>query len=145
MVVLVLLAMIGVPVLEIAVFIEVGGAVGLAPTLLTVVASGGLGIALLRRQGLEALSRCREALDAGRLPVAELFDGLCLLLAGALLLTPGFVTDGLGLALFVPALRTALRRAVGRRLARRGRLIECEFEVGADDDTDGAPPRSLPR
>jgi UPF0716 protein FxsA len=114
--------MIGVPIVEIAVFIEVGGRLGLWPTLATIILTAMAGTALLRQQGLATLQRVRESLEANRFPMAEVFDGLCLLVAGALLLTPGFVTDAAGLLLFVPAVRVALRQAFGRYLVASGRL-----------------------
>ena len=114
--------MIGVPIIEIAVFIEVGGRLGLWPTLATIILTAMAGTALLRQQGLATLQRVHESLEANRFPMAEVFDGLCLLVAGALLLTPGFVTDAAGLLLFVPAVRVALRRAFGRYLVASGRL-----------------------
>lgn len=112
--------MIVVPVAEIAVFIEAGDLLGLWPTIGAVILTAMIGSALLRRQGIATLARVRESMDAGRLPVAELFDGLCLLIAGALLLTPGFVTDGVGLLLFMPPLRALLRGMLARRLKARG-------------------------
>ena len=117
-----LLAMIGVPIVEIAVFIEVGARLGLWPTLATIILTAMAGTALLRQQGLATLQRVRESLEANRFPMAKVFDGLCLLVAGALLLTPGFVTDAAGLLLFVPAVRVALRQAFGRYLVASGRL-----------------------
>ncbi len=135
-----LLAMIGVPIVEIAVFIEVGGRLGLWPTLATIVLTAMVGTALLRQQGLATLQRVHESLEANRFPMAEVFDGLCLLVAGALLLTPGFVTDAAGLLLFVPAVRVALRQAFGRYLVASGRLDAWTekpgpFASGGDDDT----------
>ena len=117
-----LLVMVGVPIVEIAVFIEVGGRLGLWPTLATVILTAMAGTALLRQQGLATLQRVHESLEANRFPMAEVFDGLCLLVAGALLLTPGFVTDAAGLLLFVPAVRGALRRAFGRGFGGGGGL-----------------------
>ena len=162
MIFLLLLAFIGIPLLEIAVFIEVGGILGLWPTLGVVILTAIGGTTLLRHQGLAALGRARSNLEIGRLPMAEVFDGVCLLLAGALLLTPGFVTDLAGLLLFVPALRAALRRALARHLMASGRhgtrahgfandrdrgggtVIEGEFEVeshdGGQEGTDGGSP-----
>jgi UPF0716 protein FxsA len=67
------------------------------------------------------LRRAQRHLDRGELPVGEVFTGLCLLVAGALLLTPGFLTDAVGFALFVPPIRDALGRFVLRRLLRRGK------------------------
>ena len=109
MAVLLLIAFIAVPLIEIGVFIQVGGLIGLWPTLAVVVLTAMIGTWMLRQQGLATLARARAHTDRGVLPARELFDGLCLLFAGALLLTPGFVTDGVGFLLFVPPLRDALR------------------------------------
>ncbi|WP_299399651.1 FxsA family protein [Pelagibius sp.] len=117
---LVLLAVfIGLPLLEIAVFIEVGSALGVWPTIAATVATAIAGSLLLRAQGLATLLRARVQMDQGQLPAREMFEGICLVLAGALLLVPGFVTDALGLLLFVPPFRELLRRFIGQRLAAR--------------------------
>ncbi len=158
---LLLAAFILVPLIEIAVFIEIGGVIGLWPTLALILLTAMLGSWQLRAQGLATLNRARSQMEQGVMPARELFDGLCLLVAGALLLTPGFVTDAAGALLFVPPLRDILRRAIGRRLAEntetrvhrdgrevhRGRgVIDAEYEDVSDrDDTDDEPPRSLPR
>ena len=119
---IILFLMIVVPIIEIAVFIQVGGWIGLWPTLGTVILTAMAGTALLRQQGFATLRRAQESLAAGRFPVTEVFDGLCLVVAGALLLTPGFVTDAVGLLLFVPALRSLLRDTLGRYLLQTGRV-----------------------
>ncbi len=119
---IILFLMIVVPIVEIAVFIQVGGWIGLWPTLATVVLTAMAGTALLRQQGFATLRRAQESLAAGRFPVTEVFDGLCLVVAGALLLTPGFVTDSVGLLLFIPALRAFLREHLGRYLLQTGRV-----------------------
>ena len=69
------------------------------------------------------MARGREQLDRGQLPARELFDGFCLVIAGALLLTPGFMTDAIGLALFVPGFRDWLRQYLGRRMKTSVRRI----------------------
>ncbi len=164
---LILAALIGVPLLEIAVFIQVGGLIGLWPTLGLVVLTAVVGTWQLRAQGLATLTRARGQIDRGVLPTHELFDGLCLLVAGALLLTPGFVTDALGLLLFVAPFREVLRGWVTRHLKahaqtrvwvdgeevyRRGpdgTVIDAEFqEVRPDEGADDGRPRrpgELPR
>lgn len=158
---LLLAAFILVPLVEIAVFIEVGGLIGLWPTLALIVLTAVLGSWQLRAQGLATLNQARRQMEQGIMPARALFDGLCLLVAGALLLTPGFVTDTVGALLFVPPLRDALRRAIGRRLTehaetrvyRNGRevyrgkgVIDGEYEdVNDRDGPDDEPPRSLPR
>lgn len=116
------LALVIVPIIEIAIFIEVGGALGFWPTMGIVVLTAFVGAFLLRHQGLATLEKARASLDQNRFPVDEVFAGLCLLVAGALLLTPGFFTDALGLLLFVPALRRTLGRQLLRYLAARGQV-----------------------
>jgi UPF0716 protein FxsA len=161
---LILIAFICVPLIEIAVFIEIGGLVGLWPTLALIVLTAVLGSWQLRAQGLATLSRARSQMERGEMPARELFDGLCLLVAGALLLTPGFVTDSIGALLFVPPLRDALRRAIGRHIATRAetrvfvhgrevhrqgpgsRTIDGEYDDVTDrTGGDSNPPGRLPR
>ncbi|MGF1591866.1 MAG: FxsA family protein [Kiloniellaceae bacterium] len=143
---LILLAVvfIGLPLLEIAVFIEVGGAVGLWPTIAATIATALAGSLLLRTQGLAALARARAQMDRGELPAREMFEGVCLVLAGALLLVPGFVTDAIGLLLFVPPLREALRWLIARHLAAKAARGEARIFVdGVEVDPrrpGGAPP-----
>ena len=113
---LLLVAFIGVPILEIALLIEVGGIIGLWPTLGLILLTAVIGSWQLRTQGLATLARARTQLDAGNMPARELFDGFCLVIAGALLLTPGFVTDAVGFLLFLQPLRDAMRLWLGKRL-----------------------------
>ena len=108
-----------VPLIEIGVFIEVGGWIGLLPTLGLILLTAVLGTWQLRAQGLSTLARARQQMEQGQLPAQELYDGFCLIIAGALLLTPGFVTDALGFALFVPAFRRLLRRVIAQRIRLR--------------------------
>lgn len=115
---LIVLIFLGVPILEIAVFIQAGSIFGLWPTLAATVVTAVLGAALVRAQGMAALYRARESLAQDRIPVAEVFTGICLLLAGALLLTPGFVTDTVGFLLLVPPLRTVVGRWILTALLR---------------------------
>ncbi len=94
-----------IPLLEIAILIEIGKVVGAGYTILLVIGTAALGAALLRQQGVSTLVRVQQQLDQGHLPATELLEGLILLIAGALLLTPGFFTDIIGFAMLVPALR----------------------------------------
>lgn len=105
---LIILIFLGIPILEIAVFIQAGNVFGLWPTLAAIVVTAVVGAALIRAQGMAALQRARQSLARDRIPVAEVFTGICLLIAGALLLTPGFVTDTVGFLLLVPPLRAVL-------------------------------------
>ena len=118
--VILLFVFIAVPIAEIAVFIQAGGQFGLWPTLAIVILTALGGTALLRYQGLRTLGRVQESLHRGDVPVGEVFTGLCLLVAGALLLTPGFLTDAVGFALFVPGIRSFLAGGVLHTLSKRG-------------------------
>ena len=110
------LALLVVPVVEIAAFIVIGDAIGLWPTLLMILVTAVLGTILLRRQGLALFAQMRREMDAGRVPARELADAAMLLAAGILLLTPGFVTDAIGFALFLPPVRAAIRTFVTSRV-----------------------------
>lgn len=143
---LLLAAFIGVPLLEIAVFIEVGDRIGLGWTLLLIVVTALLGTWQLRAQGLATLNRARGQLDQGVLPARELFDGLCLLFAGALLLTPGFVTDTVGFLLFLAPVRDVLRRQASDRMARQrpGDGARTRVWVNGEEVSPGPRPRKGP-
>lgn len=106
---MVVLAVIALPVVEIALFIKSSQWIGLLPTIALAIGAGALGIAMVRRQGLATLMRVRGQLDRGEMPLAEAFDGLCLALAGGLLLLPGFFSDALALLLLLPPVRAGLR------------------------------------
>lgn len=116
---LILLLLIGVPLLELAVLIKVGSQIGVLPTIGLLVAIGLLGAYLIRRQGLSAMRKTEQALRQGRVPLEATLDGLALLLAGALMLTPGFLTDILAIGLLIPPIRRWLARAILLRFARR--------------------------
>jgi UPF0716 protein FxsA len=101
----VLLLVLALPLLEIAGFVVVGRQIGVLPTLGLVIATAIAGSVLLRVQGFGVLSRIRKELDAGRDPSRELANGVMIALAGVLLLVPGFITDILGILLFLPPVR----------------------------------------
>ena len=134
----ILLAFIGVPLIEIALFIQVGGFIGLWPTIGIVIATALAGTALIRRQGLNTLQRAQAEMDAQRLPVRELFDGICLIFAGAMLLTPGFLTDTVGFILLIPPLRALLGRYVWRAL-QNAKGVRFEMPSGQPYRDDDGP------
>ncbi len=105
------------PILELALLIEVGQRFGFWPTFALVVATGLLGAALARSQGRRAWRAIQQRLARGELPDAELLDGVLVLLAGIVLVTPGLITDLLGLTLLIPPARRWVRQALRRRLA----------------------------
>jgi len=133
MVLILLIAMIGVPILEIIVFIEAGGYLGLWPTVGAVILTAIVGSALLRHQGLSTLARAQENMAAGKVPVTEVFDGLCILIGGALLLTPGFITDAVGFSLLIPPVRDILRRMASRHFANKANM-HVWTDTPPDDD-----------
>jgi UPF0716 protein FxsA len=108
-----------VPIVEIAVIIQVGQAIGVIETLLLMVAVSVVGAWLVKREGIGVWRRAQRQLDTGVVPGRELVDGMLIMLAGALLLTPGFVSDCLGVLLLLPPVRAGLRRLVIGRLRKR--------------------------
>ncbi|GHD39708.1 membrane protein [Thalassobaculum fulvum] len=105
---LVLLVVLGLPVVEIWLMIEIGRDIGALPTVALILATAGLGMLLFRVQGMATLARVQAHLDRGEAPVGELLSGLGLLVAGLMLLIPGFLTDAIGLVLFIPPVRRLL-------------------------------------
>ena len=116
------LFLIALPVLELALLIKTGQVVGLWPTLAMVVGAGVLGAVIMSRQGMSVARRTREAIAQGRPPVGPVLDGAFLLLAGALLITPGFLTDVMALALLIPPIRRKVGRWCVRRLVERAHV-----------------------
>lgn len=110
------LAFLAVPLIEIALFIQVGGAIGLGWTLLIVIVTAILGTFLVRQQGLQALGQVKSSFNQMRDPSEALAHGAMILFSGALLLTPGFFTDAVGFALLVPAVRLAVFRWARSRI-----------------------------
>lgn len=114
-----LLLFVVVPLIELALLIEIGQLVGLLPTIALVVLTGIGGAALARAEGLRTLWSLRSALEAGRLPGRELMDGAAILVGGALLLTPGLLTDLVGFSLLLPPTRRWIQDRISGSLERR--------------------------
>jgi UPF0716 protein FxsA len=110
------LAFLLVPIIEIALFIQVGGLIGLWPTLGIVVLTAIAGTALVRSQGFRVLADLRSSFERLSDPTEPLVNGAMILFAGALLLTPGFFTDSLGLLLLIPGVRSAVYRWIRARV-----------------------------
>ena len=126
------LALIALPMLELALLIKTGQVIGFWATLGLVVAAAVLGAAIMSRQGISVARRTREAIAQGRPPVGPVLDGAFLLLAGALLISPGFITDVMALALLVPPIRRKVARWCVRRLAERAHVQVEVHEPTAD-------------
>tara|TARA_R110002074_G_scaffold181899_5_gene346691 strand:- start:13993 stop:14511 length:519 start_codon:yes stop_codon:yes gene_type:complete len=136
---LLLIAFIATPIIEIAVFIEVGGRIGLWSTIGIVILTAVIGTAMLRQQGISVLFRIQENLNANRMPLRELFDGVCLVAAGALLLTPGFVTDAIGFLLFIPPLRQTIATYLGKHMLARAEVHIRTQEMRNDGQNPAGP------
>lgn len=108
-----------VPVAELMLLIRIGQAIDLLPTLAIVILTGVIGAALARHQGLRTLGRINEATARGEMPTQELLDGLMILVAAVVLVTPGVMTDAVGFALLIPPIRTLLRRKVAAYFKKR--------------------------
>lgn len=140
-----------VPIAEMYLLITVGGIIGPLPTVAAVMLTAVIGVALLRRQGLATLTRAQQRMQVGEMPAEEMLEGIGLALAGAFLLTPGFITDTAGFVLLVPGLRRAIvaplaasfvpvgpsagpRSGAGQagRRAPPGDVIEGEYEKKAE-------------
>jgi len=121
------------PIAELYVIIQVGGAIGLLPTLALLVIDGLLGAWLARTQGRQAWVRFNEAMAAGRVPAKEVVDGAMIIFGGALLLTPGFITDILGIILLIPPTRAIVRGMMrwGASKTPAGRPAFFVYNVGS--------------
>lgn len=112
-----------VPLAELYVIIQVGQAIGVLDTLALLIVISVVGAWLAKREGLGVLRRIQRSLDAGRVPGTELVDGFLILFAGALMLTPGFLTDILAILLLLPPTRAVVRRQLRRAFARRIEIL----------------------
>jgi UPF0716 protein FxsA len=116
---LLVILFIAVPILELWLIIEIGGLIGVVPTLALLLADALLGSLLLRHQGRGAWRRFNQALAERRFPAREVADGLMIAVGGTLLLTPGFITDVFGLFLLIPPTRAIARRVLRGFVSRR--------------------------
>jgi UPF0716 protein FxsA len=116
---LLILVFVVVPIAELYLILQVGDAIGAVPTILILIADSLLGSALLRSQGRTVWRQFNAALAEGRMPHRELFDGVAVIFGGAFLITPGFLTDIIGLLLLIPPTRALTRRLAAGWLGRR--------------------------
>ena len=151
---LLFVALIVVPLAELWVILRVGERIGVASTLAILIGVSLAGAWLLKQQGVATWRRLRSTLRSGRMPTDEVIDGALILTGGALLLTPGFLTDAVGLVLLIPVTRTSVK-AVGRRwiagrverrLGTRSRVVPTTVvRRTGRDAASGTPPDRLPR
>lgn len=164
----ILFLFVAIPIAEIWILISVGGIIGVVPTISLVVLTAIAGTALIRHQGMGLILKARQGLDRGEPPVGAVIDGAFLLVAGALLLTPGFLTDAIGFLCLVPIFRRSVAAWLWARYANRttfgqtgfsgpgagtgqsrpnrggisGSIIEGEFTEVDPGDTSTTPPQN---
>lgn len=106
-----------VPIIEMLILIEVGSFIGAFYTVLLVLLTAIIGVNLLKKQGLSTFVRANQKMHSGQMPLSEIGEGMMLAIAGALLLTPGFVTDTIGFVLLTPGFRSTFAKAVAKKMA----------------------------
>jgi UPF0716 protein FxsA len=149
--VLLVLVFLVVPIAELYLILQVGDMIGVWWTLLLLVADSILGSLLLRSQGRSVWRRFNRELERGRMPHREVLDGVLVIFGGAFLITPGFITDVVGLLLLIPPTRALIRRVLIRRLGRRVTVGVARGPAPRDFDVEGTateyepPPRRLGR
>jgi UPF0716 protein FxsA len=124
-----LLLFILVPLAELYLFKTLGSQIGVANTILIIIATAILGASLTKSQGRKAMIKFQQASAEGRLPAAEALDGIMILIAGAVLITPGFLTDAIGFALLVPPVRAAMGKVLAKRLKGKIQVVTPEFSA----------------
>ena len=140
------LLFITVPLIELFLFLVIGQKIGILPTFGIILLTGVLGAALARSQGLKVLAKYQQSIAQGRLPHEAVIDGLLILIAGALLLTPGFLTDTIGFLLLAPATRQIVRARLEASLRDRFRVVGVAHaagfsSAGTGSSTGAAHPR----
>jgi UPF0716 protein FxsA len=136
---LLLVVFILVPLAELYVILKVGDAIGILWTVLLLAADSILGSALLRTQGRAVWRRFNQELERGHMPHREVIDGVLVIFGGAFLITPGFLTDVVGLLLLIPPTRSLVRRVVMRRLGRRFAISVARPRTSPSDyDVEGS-------
>lgn len=118
------------PIVEMWLLISVGQQIGALPTIGLVLLTAFIGVGLLRYQGAMALLKARMKIDSGEIPAREMADGLFFTVGGALLLTPGFVTDAIGFACLTPGIRTLIIVFFVKHLLKKGGFHTTQFQQG---------------
>lgn len=125
-----LILFIAVPVIEIGLFIQVGGFLGFWPTILLVLITAIAGASLVRSQGLQTLLSVQSRLQQGELPAQQIIEGVMLAVAGVLLLTPGFMTDAMGMIVLLPMPRAMLARKLMSKVTVGANFSQGPFDGG---------------
>jgi UPF0716 protein FxsA len=124
---------VSIPILELYLLVQLAGAISWFSTIGVVIVTGMVGAALARREGLKTLNLVQQELAAGRVPTSQVVDGMLILVAGAVLITPGIITDVVGFFLLIPPIRALVKRLLARYFRNRV-TIHQGFGVGVGDD-----------
>lgn len=124
-----------IPLAEIVVFMSVSDKIGLGTALLIALMTAVIGGFIVKYQGLRTLFAAQESMKHGEIPSKELFDGLCLVAAGATLITPGFITDAIGFLLLIPAFRNALRTKISKSAHFKATHFHAEYKDFQDQNS----------
>ena len=147
------LIFVGLPIIEMWLLLKIGAVIGPLPTIAMVVTTAVIGAALLKQQGLDTLTRAQQRMNSGQVPATEILEGLMLAVGGALLLTPGFVTDAIGFACLIAPLRRMLVAALIKRGVMQVQVNQFsggpspfgaanqEFGAGPNSRTQDIPPQ----
>ena len=127
---IILLLFVALPFVEIAVLLKVGQSFGFGPTILLMIGISVVGFFLVRMQGFRIVQRIQSQVSAGKVPTQPMMDGFLALFAAALLMTPGFVTDIIGILLLLPPTRALVRPLLTRYFVERGRRIQSSVGFG---------------
>ena len=125
---------IGMPIVELALLIKLHDAAGFVPTVLLVLATGIAGAALVRRQGIAILFKIQQEMANGNLPAPQMIDGVMIVVAGALLITPGIITDLAGFSLLIPFVRGHIRLWLRKKLEEKVRSGYIQVNVNRPND-----------
>lgn len=128
-----------IPLIEVAVFIKIGGSIGALWTVLLTVGTALLGATLVRLQGMATLFNVKQQLMQGQLPAGAVIEGVILLVCGAMLLTPGFVTDTLGFLGLVPA----IRQSVAQSIMKQAAVNKAGFNQGFQSQGEPKGPKTI--
>ena len=109
------------PIIELAVLLKVGTLIGIVPTLVLVISTGIIGVWLIRKQGFYLMLDMRREMEQGQFPADQLIEGVFIIIAGAFLITPGFITDIIGFSILIPEIRASYREGLKRYLISRRR------------------------
>ncbi|MGD1977985.1 MAG: FxsA family protein [Akkermansiaceae bacterium] len=137
-----LLLFILIPLAELYLFLTLGSEIGVGNTIGIIIITAIIGATLTKSQGRRAMMKFQQATAAGRLPAREALEGLLILLAGAVLITPGFLTDAVGFLLLVPPVRTLVAIALGKRLKGRVQFFGPGMPAGPGEEEAAPRPKS---